>query len=131
MTTFQTTGVFKVSPDILETMRQTFIGGRLDDDGITQVIRDTYTRTGQLIDPHTAIACAPHLLQALPEDTAHVSLACAHPAKFPNAVNGAVGVLPELPDFLDDLFERKEQFTVLENDTSVVKAFVEETLGAG
>lgn len=128
MATFNQTGVFSVSPHILTELRQTFVGGRLDDDSIAQVIQETYQRSGTLIDPHTAIACAPHLVQALPEDSARISLACAHPAKFPDAIKSAVDVFPKLPTFLSDLFEREERFTVLENNQAVVKAFVEKTL---
>ena len=130
MATFQETGIFSVPPELFTELRKTFVGGRLDDDSITRVIRDTYKRTGILIDPHTAIACAPNLLQQLPEDAVKVSLACAHPAKFPNAVNAAVGISPALPEFLNDLFDREEQVTVIENDQAAVKAFVEQQLAA-
>ncbi|NJM57867.1 MAG: threonine synthase, partial [Synechococcales cyanobacterium RU_4_20] len=131
MKMFQETGLFQVPPEVLTQLRKTFSGERLDDAGITQVIRETYQRTGQLIDPHTAVACAPHLLRGLPSDSVHISLACAHPAKFPDAVKDAVGLSPMLPAFLGDLFEREEQFTVLENDQAVVKAFVEARLAEG
>ncbi|MBE9079638.1 threonine synthase [Romeria aff. gracilis LEGE 07310] len=133
MATFENTGTFSVSPEVLSALRQTFIGGRLDDVGITAVIRDTYQRTGELIDPHTAVACAPHLLQHLMAQepgTAVVSLACAHPAKFPDAVKTATDLSPALPAFLGNLFEREERLTVLESDRAAVKAFVEERLMA-
>ncbi|MEM6255562.1 MAG: threonine synthase [Cyanobacteria bacterium P01_D01_bin.156] len=130
MATFKETGIFSVSSDVFTELRKTFVGGRLDDESITQVIRDTYKRTGVLIDPHTAIACAPSLLKQLPEDAVKVSLACAHPAKFPTAVNTAVGISPALPTFLKDLFDREESFTVLENDKAAVQAFVEKKLVA-
>ncbi len=128
MAKFSDTGVFSVPPEVLTEMRKTFVGGRLDDDSISRVMQATYQCTGELIDPHTAVACAPHLLKRLPKESTHVSLACAHPAKFPNAVKNAVGVFPALPDFVNDLFEREERYTVLENDQAVVKAFVEEKL---
>lgn len=130
MATFKNTGIFSVPSDILTALHQTFIGGRLDDEGISQVMRYTYEHTGELIDPHTAVACAPQLLTAMPQESAHISLACAHPAKFPDAVKTAVGVFPALPDFVGDLFEREERFTVLDNNQAIVKAFVEEQLGA-
>ncbi|MEM9267165.1 MAG: hypothetical protein AAGA46_16740 [Cyanobacteria bacterium P01_F01_bin.13] len=129
MAMFKETGVFIVPPEILADMRTIFIGGRLDDESIAQVMQQTYKQTGELIDPHTAVACAPRLLKNLSNDSVHVSLACAHPAKFPGAVKDAVGVFPALPDFMGNLFEREERYTVLENDQAVVKAFVEEQLG--
>lgn len=128
MTKFKETGIFSVPSDVLADMRTIFVGGRLDDENIAQVMQDTYNRTGELIDPHTAVACAPHLLKNLPDDSVHVSLACAHPSKFPGAVKDAVGVFPTLPAFLGDLFEREERYMVLANNQAAVKAFVEEQL---
>jgi threonine synthase len=62
----------------------------------------------------------PHLDPAVPL----VALACAHPAKFPDAVERATGVRPPLPPRLADLYEHEERVTVLPNDFKAVQAFV-------
>jgi threonine synthase len=54
-----------------------------------------------------------------------VTLATAHPAKFPDAVERATGIRPALPAHLADLLERPEYFTRLPNDLSAVEEFVE------
>ena len=56
-----------------------------------------------------------------------VTLATAHPAKFPDAVEKATGVRPPLPAHLADLFELPERFTVLPNDLAAVQQFVATT----
>jgi threonine synthase len=53
-----------------------------------------------------------------------VALACAHPAKFPDAVERATGIRPALPPELSDLLERPERNTVLPNDLAAVKRFI-------
>ena len=53
-----------------------------------------------------------------------VSLATAHPAKFPDAVEAATGIRPELPARLADLYQREERFTVLPNDLTEVSDFI-------
>jgi threonine synthase len=53
-----------------------------------------------------------------------VVLATAHPAKFPDAVEQAIGRRPALPAHLADLFDRPEAFTSLPNDLGAVQAFV-------
>jgi threonine synthase len=53
-----------------------------------------------------------------------VTLATAHPAKFPDAVERATGVRPPLPDHLSDLFERPERTETLPNDLVAVQKFV-------
>ena len=56
-----------------------------------------------------------------------VTLATAHPAKFPDAVERATGVRPPLPPHLADLFELPEQCTVLPHDLAAIKQFVSTT----
>jgi threonine synthase len=53
-----------------------------------------------------------------------VALACAHPAKFPDAVEQATGVRPHLPSRLADLLERPERIKVLPNELAAVEHFV-------
>lgn len=99
-----------------------FVGRRLDDDGTRRVIAETRAATGVIVDPHTAVGVA--AADALPRDVTVVSLATAHPAKFPDAVEKAVGVRPALPATLADLAKRPEHMTRLANDLDQVKAFV-------
>ncbi len=54
-----------------------------------------------------------------------VTLATAHPAKFPDAVERATGVRPPLPTHLADLMERPEHITRLPNDLGAIEQFVE------
>jgi len=56
-----------------------------------------------------------------------VTLATAHPAKFPDAVEAATGVRPGLPEKLSDLFERPEKADAVANELNAVEAFVDGT----
>jgi len=51
-------------------------------------------------------------------------LATAHPAKFPDAVEAATGVRPELPPRLADLFEKKERYDHLPNDAATIARYM-------
>ena len=53
-----------------------------------------------------------------------VTMATAHPAKFPEAVERATGVRPVLPDHLADLFDRPERTELVANDLAVVEDYV-------
>jgi threonine synthase len=53
-----------------------------------------------------------------------ITLATAHPAKFPDAVERATGVRPPLPAHVADLFERTERIVSLPNDLRSVEDFV-------
>ena len=58
-----------------------------------------------------------------------VALATAHPAKFPDAVEDATGIRPELPAHLADLLDRPEQYTQQPNDLATVQKYIEEVVG--
>ena len=102
-----------------------FTAARLDDGETLEVIRRTYSSTGMLLDPHTAVGvgAAERVLPSMPG--VMVTLATAHPAKFPDAVERATGIRPQLPLHLADLMERREHITELPNDLAAVQHFVE------
>jgi threonine synthase len=56
-------------------------------------------------------------------------MATAHPAKFPDAIEQAIGQRPALPPRLSDLFDRPERFVVLPNDIAAVRANVRALVG--
>jgi threonine synthase len=58
-----------------------------------------------------------------------VTLATAHPAKFPDAVQAATGIRPALPPRMADLFDRPERMTRVPNDLAALKALVRDRLG--
>jgi threonine synthase len=103
-----------------------FSAHKVDDTLTMQTIADTYARSGVLIDPHTAVAVAAARAEIAADDRSApmVALACAHPAKFPEAVERATGIRPSLPPALGDLFERPERLVVLPNDTGRVTQFI-------
>ena len=117
-------GSYRVPDEAYQAMVAGFTGRRLDDAGTKRIIGDTYKSTGELIDPHTAVGLYAARAANLPAELPRLTLATAHPAKFPAAVKDATGIAPALPASLADLFTRKERFTVLPNDLAQVKAFV-------
>jgi threonine synthase len=56
-----------------------------------------------------------------------LTLATAHPAKFPDAVERATGIRPELPEHLANLFDLPERTVDLPNDLDAVEAYVAST----
>ena len=124
MASFRAEGRFAVEPAQLARARTLFEARRCDDDGIRATIADTYRRTGMLVDPHTAVGLAAARDCPLDPDVAVVALGCAHPAKFPDAVEQATGIRPALPPRLADLFDRPERVSDLPNDLAAVQGFI-------
>jgi len=55
-----------------------------------------------------------------------VTLATAHPAKFPDAVEAATGQRPPLPNRMADLYERSERVTKVANDLGALETLIRE-----
>lgn len=116
-------GSFTLSDDMLKYICAGFASGRTDEAQTAEIIRTTLAETGELLDPHTAVGYG--VARALArKDVPMVTLATAHPAKFPDAVEAACGIRPELPQRMGDLMSRRERFDVLANDLSTVKQFI-------
>lgn len=126
---FRKTGAMSVSDARLSEARKMFDAARLDDEGTKRVIRELYTETGELLDPHSAIGVAAARARRGDPAVPMVSLATAHPAKFPDAVEAATGLRPGLPPHMADLLEREERMTVLPNDLATLQQFVREKAG--
>jgi len=121
---FRTAGAFAVEPDQYEKwLAPVFRAARCDDAQTTAMIKDVFESTGQLIDPHTAVGVLGG--RSFQEDgVPMVTLATAHAAKFPDAVERATGKRPELPAHMADLFDRDERVTRVGNDLAAVEAEV-------
>jgi len=128
LTRFKTEAV-TLAPAQIEKMQAIFDSASLSDDVTCETIKTVFEQTGYLLDPHTAIG-----VQAARDNNKDVSvpmitLATAHPVKFPDAITKAGLKAPELPQHLADLFEREEAYTVLDNDLQKVQHFMMSKLG--
>ena len=81
---------------------------------------------GEVIDPHTAIGLHAARAAELSRKVPIVTLATAHPAKFPDAVERATGQRPPLPARVGDLFDREERYVELPGEYDAIAAYVAE-----
>jgi threonine synthase len=101
-----------------------FSSARADSHEMSEVIRWAWENCGELIDPHTAIGFHAARTSGLPREVPVVTLATAHPAKFPDAVERATGQRPELPARVGDLFDREERCAELPGDYAAVVDYI-------
>ena len=121
---FRQTGKMSVEPDqFAKWIAPTFRAHRANDAETLAVMKRVYGESGMLVDPHTAVGIASAEACAEP-GVPTITLATAHPAKFPDAVKKATGVHPALPDHVADLFDREERIVNLPNDLQAIEAFV-------
>jgi len=121
---FRQSGKLSVEPDqFAKWIAPTFRAHRANNDETLAVMKRIYGESGMLVDPHTAVGIASAEACAEP-GVPTITLATAHPAKFPDAVKKATGVHPALPDHVADLFDREERIVNLPNDLQAIEAFV-------
>jgi threonine synthase len=117
-------GGFGVSQGALQWLRETFTSGRVSEDETSEEIRVEKAASGELLCPHSAVGVkvAKDQLGSVPM----ITLATAHPAKFPDAVEAATGIRPGLPPRMADLFDRSERVTRVANDLKAIETIVQE-----
>ena len=121
-------GGFAISQGALEALREIYGSGRAPEAEVAATIARTLADTGELICPHTAcgVAVAERHLGATPM----VTLATAHPAKFPDAVEAATGQRPPLPNRMADLYDRSERVRSVPNDLAALEDVITESRAA-
>jgi threonine synthase len=126
MAGFEAERAMTLPADMIAGAQPLFTSARIDGDAMTMAMRWAQDKAGQVIDPHSAIGLAAAREAGLSADIPVVTLATAHPAKFPDAVERATGLRPSLPSRLGGLFDRAEQFDVLPATAEAIKAYVGE-----
>jgi threonine synthase len=124
MVALRSTGRLALSPARLARAQSQFKAARIDDPLILQTIAEIHAGTGQIIDPHTAVGIATAKLLAIDGDCPTIALATAHPAKFPEAVQRAIGRQPPVPEQLAILLDRPEIYTTLAPRLDLLQTFI-------
>ena len=118
-----------LSDKAISSAREIFSSASIDDESTCKIIFDTYNDKNYLLDPHSATGLGASRICNKNNDRPMVILATAHPAKFPDAIEKSnIGVSPELPLHMSDLFEREEKFHVLAADKDAVNQFMSSKL---
>ncbi len=121
-------GGFTISQGAIDYLRAQFASGRASEEETLATIREIFETTGEVLCPHTAVGvkvASEHL-----GTTPMITLATAHPAKFPDAVKQASGQDAPLPPRMADLFDRPERMTHVPNDLAALEALIRERVGA-
>jgi len=100
-----------------------FVATSVAIDATADTIRTVYHETGYVLDPHTAVGLA--AARRIPTDGPTVCLATAHPAKFPEAVDAAVGAPLARHPRLDALRGLPSRTTPVPASLDAIRSFIE------
>lgn len=128
MHSFKDQGSFTIGAEHMGKARAEFDAHRCTDEQTQSLMSACYKETGYILDPHTAVGLFAGMQVREDPSIPLVALACAHPAKFPDAVEKAIGSRPDLPPHMADLYDRKEHVTSLPNDLAKVQDFIKSNI---
>ena len=125
MQQFADTGQLSFSMEQRTEISEIFLAAAVDNKQTLATINDFHAATGYVLDPHTAtgVKVGKDLCGG---EYPVICLATAHPAKFPDAVNQAIGKDPERPASLGGLEEREKRCELIEAETAKIKNYLAE-----
>ena len=121
-------GGFKISQGAYQMLKDTFSSGRASEDETSAAIKTYLADHGELLCPHSAVGV--HVAQDHLGVIPMITLATAHPAKFPAAVQAATDIHPALPDRMAGLFDKPERLTRVAHDLKAIQALIKERITA-
>ena len=106
----------------LKKIRKDFVSETISEQELLSCIKKVYENYKIIIDPHTAVGLG--ALKKINLAGKSVVLSTAHPCKFPEAIKKAINIKSELPDNLNYILNKKENFIVINNDIEEVKKYI-------
>jgi len=109
----------------VEKMKRDIYGTSFSDAQTREAITEAFNKYNYIMDPHGAVAylgLCDYLKDS--DEFSGVFLETAHPAKFSDVVEKAIGVAPSMPDRLKAYLGREKQSTLIDNKFSDLKEFL-------
>ncbi|MFM9938893.1 MAG: threonine synthase [Hyphomicrobiaceae bacterium] len=124
-------GGFTLNQGERASLAQTFQAVRVGEAETLATIARVHRETGLVIDPHTAVGAAAAAQVARDPKLPIVTLATAHPAKFPDAIRTALGAPPPVPAIVAEQARAPERVTLLGNSLADVARHISALTRAG
>jgi threonine synthase len=112
---------YQIDKPSLEIIQKDFLSESCNEEETLSIIKKTYKENNMILDPHTAVGVG--ALKKLSLDNC-VVLSTAHPCKFPDATNNAINKHEKLPEELQYVLDKNENFQVIKNNLEEVKNFI-------
>ncbi len=132
MKEFKNNGNFEITKNQLQKINNLFSAYMISNEETLEIINKVYTDYNYILDPHSAIGygAAQKALDnnIISKDMSVISLACAHPAKFPEIISKSINVMPEKPSHLENIMSSKEYFNIMDPSKNDVQNFIKSNM---
>ena len=119
---FSKNNLYRFDKKIQHDLQSNYSTTAVSNDETLNAIKQIKQKYNYLADPHTSTGL--YVLLEKDANLPWVSLACAHPAKFGDAIEKATGEPPVLPKDLSKLFDKEEKMTILDNNKDILKSLI-------
>ena len=111
-------GKYIIPEDKMKKIDRDFLSASINENEVLEIIKEVHTKHNIVLDPHSAIGFG--ALKKVNIDGNNIILATAHPCKFPEAIDKAIGIKPSLPEELKYVMDEKENYDIIADRKSVV-----------
>ena len=115
-------GFFKLDQNEIQEIKKDFEAVKIDDETTRLIIKNINDEFKFIIDPHTATGIGAARKVKGIENI--VVIGTAHPFKFSDTVQSAIGINLEAPPHLKMNIDKKEKFDIIKNSNSEAKDYI-------
>ncbi len=119
-------GFYKLEENELKKIRENFVAEKINDSDTVRIIKDFFVNYGFILDPHTATAVG--AAYNIKNKSKTIVLGTAHPYKFLETINLAIGKNIEPPKQFKNLSKKAEKFDIIENNIDEIKKYILEKI---
>ncbi len=119
-------GEFKIEEKEIKKIQEIFYSESLSENETKLIINDLFKKEKFLIDPHTAVGIGVAKKMLLEGNT--IILSTAHPAKFSDVIKNVTNKKPVLPNNLQNILSKKENYKKLSNNLKIVQNYILEKI---
>ena len=112
---------YQIEKNNLDIIQKDFLSESCNEQETLDIIKKNYEENNIILDPHTAVGVGAAKKLSFNDC---VVLSTAHPCKFPDATINAINKHEKLPNELQHVLDKEENFKVLSNDIEKVKNFI-------
>jgi threonine synthase len=124
MEIFAAKGVLNFS-EFRSRIQSDFLSTSVTEEETTQTIKEFFRANDYILDPHTAVGVnAAHSEKRDSAEVPVVCLATAHPAKFGEAVQRAIGRRPALPPALAGLADKEARCEIMDAEVEKIQDYI-------
>ena len=105
-----------------QRLREDVVALSISDAETRQCISDVFRRTGYVLDPHSAVGVRARAELGRGSGERYVVLSTAHPAKFPDVVEEAIGRPVELPEGIAAVLDAEEHMVEIAAEMPALSA---------